>query len=73
MSYQQLSPNERQQIYILKYEDYWFVRAIARLLKRASSTISRELHRNILNNRYFPDTAQQMKVARRKASKGSSL
>jgi IS30 family transposase len=73
MSYQQLSPNERQQIYILKYEDYWFVRAIARLLKRASSTISRELHRNILNNRYLPDTAQQMKVARRKASKGSSL
>jgi transposase, IS30 family len=69
MSYQQLSPNERQQIYALKYEDYLSVRAIGRLLKRAASTISRELCRNVCDNRYLPDTAQQMKVARRKASK----
>jgi transposase, IS30 family len=69
MSYQQLSLNERQQIYALKYEDCLSIRAIARLLKRAASTISRELYRNIFNNRYLPDTAQQMKVARRKASK----
>ncbi len=69
MSYQQLSLNERQQIYALKYEDYLSVRAIGRLLKRAASTISRELCRNICDNRYLPDTAQQMKVARRKASK----
>jgi transposase, IS30 family len=69
MSYQQLSLNERQQIYVLIYEDCLPIRAIARLLKRAASTISRELYRNILNNHYLPDTAQQIKVARRKASK----
>lgn len=69
MSYQQLSLNERQQIYVLIYEDCLPIRAIARLLKRAASTISRELYRNTLNNHYLPDTAQQIKVARRKASK----
>jgi transposase, IS30 family len=69
MSYQQLSPNERQQIYTLKYEDCLSVRAISRLLKRAASTISRELCRNVCHNRYLPDTAQQLKITRRKVSK----
>ncbi len=69
MSYQQLSLNERQQIYTLRYEDYLSIRAIARLLKRDASTISRELYRNIYNNRYLPDTAQQLKISRRKGSK----
>ncbi len=69
MSYQQLSLDERKQIYVLIYEDYLPMRAIARLLKRAVSTISRELYRNTCNSCYLPDTAQQMKFARRKASK----
>jgi IS30 family transposase len=42
MSYQQLSPNERQQIYALKYGDCFSVRAIGMLLKRAASTINRD-------------------------------
>ena len=50
MSYQQLSLNERQQIYTLRYEDYLSIRAIARLLNRNASTISRELYRNMCNN-----------------------
>jgi IS30 family transposase len=69
MSYQQLSLDERRQIYILIYKDCLSIRAIARLLKRAASTISRELYCNICNNCYLPDTAQQMKVVRRRASK----
>jgi transposase, IS30 family len=69
MSYQQLSLDERQQIYVLKYEDCLSIRAIGRLLKRDASTISRELYRNICDNRYLPDTAQHLKVARRKTSK----
>jgi transposase, IS30 family len=69
VSYQQLSLDERQQIYVLIYEDCLSIRAIARLLQRAASTISRELYRNTYHSRYLPDTAQQIKVARRQASK----
>jgi transposase, IS30 family len=69
MSYQQLSPNERKQVYALKYEDYLSVRAIGRLLKRVASTISREICRNVCDYRYLSDTAEQMKIARRKVSK----
>jgi IS30 family transposase len=39
MSYQQLSLDERQQIYVLICEDCLPIRAIARLLKCAASTI----------------------------------
>ena len=71
MSYQQLSPSERQQIYRLKYEDCLSVRAMARILGRAASTVSRELHRNTIDKCYLPDTAQQLSISRRQTSKQS--
>ncbi len=73
MNYQQLSPNERQQIYTLMYEDCLSVRAMAKRLGRSASTISRELHRNTCDKHYLPDTAQQLNIIRRKASKHSFL
>lgn len=69
MSYSQLTPQERQRIYLLQSEDCLSARVIARLLNRDPSTISRELRRNCCEGLYLPDTAQRLMQARRQAAK----
>ncbi len=67
MSYEQLSADERFQIYELHQIHQQGPNAIARALGRAASTISRELRRNRADacGDYRPDLAQQQAVARR--------
>ncbi|MDW9240001.1 homeo-like domain protein [Burkholderia thailandensis] len=68
-TYQQLQPEERMRI------DFWrdeglSLRAIARKLKRAPSTLSRELARNTqTNGLYCPRAAQASRDARRLAGR----
>ncbi len=70
MSYQQLSADERFQIYELNQIHQQGPNAIARALGRSASTISRELRRNRDDTcgNYRPDIAQQQAVARRQQS-----
>jgi IS30 family transposase len=71
MSYTQLSADERLQLYQLK-QNQLSNRAIARRLRRAPSTISRELARNQSQEGiYLPDTAHQKMQQRRQAAKSS--
>ncbi|AGY57963.1 IS30 family transposase [Gloeobacter kilaueensis] len=69
MSYKQLSASERQQIFLLRYQQHLSLRAIAQKLARSASTISRELQRNHLNKLYLPDTAHTLARYRRAQSK----
>jgi len=71
MSYTQLSADERLQLYQLK-QNQLSNRAIARQLRRAPSTISRELARNQSHEGlYLPDTAHLKMQQRRQAAKSS--
>ncbi len=64
MSYTQLAQEERYQIYILKKEEYSLT-AIAELLGRDKSTISRELRRNRGLKGYRPQQAHNLALGRR--------
>ncbi len=64
MSYTQLTQEERYQIYILKKAEYSQA-AIAELLQRDKSTISRELHRNRGLKGYRPQQAHHLALMRR--------
>lgn len=64
MNYKQLTENERYQIYVMKKADH-SQKAIADLLGRHPSTISRELHRNRGLKGYRPAQAQRFSDARR--------
>lgn len=65
MNYNQLTENERYQIYALKKAGYSQAQ-IAELLERSPSTISRELARNAGLRGYRPKQAQRLTEARRK-------
>ncbi|MGP9591412.1 helix-turn-helix domain-containing protein, partial [Halomonas sp. AOP42-B2-16] len=64
MSYNQLTENERYQIYILKKAGHSQL-AIAEKMERSPSTISRELRRNRGLRGYRPGQAQKLSSARR--------
>ncbi len=64
MSYNQLTENERYQIYILRKTDHT-QQQIARQLERSPATISRELRRNKGLRGYRPAQAQKLTDARR--------
>ena len=64
MSYNQLTENQRYQIYILKKAGHSQV-DIAEKLERHPSTISRELRRNNGLRGYRPGQAQKLTDARR--------
>ena len=74
MSYTHLSTAERIQLYTLRFKDKLSMTAIAigAIMKRATSTISRELRRNTdkTYGDYLPDTAQEKMRIRRASSKG---
>lgn len=65
MAYHQLTENERYQIYALKKAGH-SQKAIALLLRRSASTISRELRRNQGLKGYRPQQAQRISDVRRK-------
>lgn len=65
MRYHQLTENERYQIYALKKAGH-SQKAIALLLRRSPSTISRELRRNQGLKGYRPQQAQRLSEVRRK-------
>jgi IS30 family transposase len=67
MNYQQLTENERYQIYILKKLGY-SQKSIAEILDRSPSTISRELQRNQGLCGYRPKQAQRLSDTRRQES-----
>lgn len=58
-SYHQLTIGERELIF-LYHELSFSIRRIAQLIKRAPSTISRELHRNMTTIGYRPSIAQKL-------------
>jgi len=66
--YQQLQPEDRVTISSLKQQNYG-IRAIARVLKRPASTISRELRRNGSAEEYHSVKAQQASRQRRRQSR----
>ncbi|MEY4717570.1 MAG: hypothetical protein RL563_188 [Pseudomonadota bacterium] len=66
--YQQLQPEDRATISSLKQQNYG-PRAIARILKRPASTISRELRRNGFIDDYSSVKAQQASQQRRRQSR----
>lgn len=71
--YTQLTEGERNQIYALNKQGF-SANAIARLMKRSQSTISRELARNTGKRNYRPQQAQKLTEERRtKASSGSRI
>lgn len=57
-SYHQLTIGERELIF-LYHESSFSIRRIAQLIKRAPSTISRELHRHTTTDGYRPSIAQK--------------
>lgn len=67
MNYNQLTENERYQIYILKKAGYT-QKEIAKLLKRNPSTIGRELARNSGLRGYRPKQAQKLSDERRRGA-----
>ena len=73
MNYQQLSQEERYSIIAL-LKTHISLSAIARILGRSPSTISRELRRNLrpVYNRYSPDIAHSYATARRKRCRRGS-
>jgi len=73
MSYTHLTTAERIQLYTLRFKDKQSMTAIGAIMKRATSTISRELRRNTDKKTYgdyLPDTAQEKMRIRRASSKG---
>jgi transposase, IS30 family len=66
MSYKHLSILERTELYRLRVTDKLSMSAIAKIMNRAKSTISRELKRNTDESYkvYLPDTAEEKKKAR---------
>ena len=69
MSYRQLVEGQRYQIQVYLSQNL-SKRTIARLMKVSPSTISRELERNTVGDRYCPEQAQkQMRNRRRNAAK----
>ena len=71
MSYQQLNPEERLELYRLKQTTNLSIRGIAKKMGRSHATISRELRRNQHPEleSYLPDTAQSQAVERRQQAK----
>ena len=67
MNYNQLTENERYQIYALKKAGY-SQQNIAELVERSPSTISRELKRNTGSRGYRPQQAQRLTNDRRKTA-----
>lgn len=72
MSYTHLTRNERFCLEELR-QNGQSIRAIARMLGRSASTISRELKRNSSKKGYHPYYAYSQAVGRRRKAKGSSL
>src|SRR6476661_890052 len=68
-SYQHLQPEERLAIASLRLQDV-SIRAMARMLGRSPSTVSRELTRNSSLARYASVPAQALCAARRRAGRG---
>lgn len=66
--YRQLQPEDRVTISSLKQQNY-SLRAIARILRRPASTISRELRRNGSVDRYSSAEAQRVSLYRRRCSR----
>jgi IS30 family transposase len=66
--YQQLQPEDRVTISSLKQQNQ-SIRAIARILQRPASTISRELRRNSTDDQYGSIQAQQASQHRRRQSR----
>lgn len=71
MSYTHFTPSERLRLYELRITENRSIGAIARIMQRAKSSISRELKRNTdaANQVYLPDTAQVQAQQRRQAAK----
>jgi IS30 family transposase len=71
MSYVHFTPLERIQLYQLRVTENRSIGAIARIMQRAKSSISRELKRNTnaAYEVYLPDTAQVQTARRRQAAK----
>ena len=71
MSYQQLNPQERLQLYHLRQTTNLSIRGIAEKMGRSHTTIYRELRRNQHPEpkNYLPDTAQSQAVERRQQAK----
>jgi IS30 family transposase len=71
MNYTHFTPSERIQLYELRITEKWSIGAIARIMQRAKSSISRELKRNTnaIYKVYLPDTAQVQMAGRRQAAK----
>lgn len=71
--YKQLSLEERKEVYVMKKEGKG-VREIARKIGRSGSTITRELQRNMVDERigYLPDEAHSL-ASERKAKHGLKL
>lgn len=71
MSYSQLNPEERLELYRLQQTTNLSMRGIAKKMGRSHTTISRELRRNQHPELsiYLPDTAQTQAVQRREQSK----
>lgn len=63
MTYTHLTQDERYQIYILKKAGH-DQSAIAQIMERSKSTISRELKRNCVARGYRPKQAQELSIAR---------
>jgi len=72
MSYTHLTRSERFCLEELRQKGL-SIRAIARMLGRSASTISRELKRNSNRKGYHPYYAYSQAVGRRRKAKGSSL
>jgi transposase, IS30 family len=71
MSYTHFTTSERVQLYQLRITEKRSMGAIARIMERAKSSISRELKRNTdeAYKVYLPDTAQVQMQRRRQATK----
>jgi transposase, IS30 family len=71
VSYTHFTASERLQLYELRITDQRSIPAIAEIMNRNKSSISRELKRNTdkENKVYFPDTAQEKMQTRRQESK----
>jgi transposase, IS30 family len=71
MSCTHFTPSERIQLYELRITEKRSIGAIARIMERAKSRVSRELKRNtdVTDKVYLPDTAQVQMTQRRQAAK----
>jgi len=72
MTYTHLTQDERYQIYILKKAGY-DQSAIAQIMERSKSTISRELKRNCGARGYRPKQAQELSIARQAKDNATTI